>query len=243
MRRCSPALLETETEDWLARRQAEIDAKPTHAAQYEAGRGLFAQKRSAAFNDIRRKLAAATPAGKCCYCETDRYRDIDHIRPLRHYPGQAFRWPNYVFACTPCNQDAKRDGWALIDSDGVLIEDWPDGPPPAGTEAMIDIRSEEPSDYIDLDLETGVFLPRHSDDIAHTRATYTLRLLRLNDDPRLPKARRQAAQSFARLLDDLKNSSALGDTARAARIRQEIAEAPHPSVLTALRKLQTKEPL
>ena len=241
MRRCSPAPLETATEDWLAKRQAEVDGEPTHDAQYQAGRRLFANKASAAFRDIREKLAAAAPAGKCCYCETDRYRDIDHIRPLRRYPGQAFRWPNYVYACSSCNQDAKRDGWATIDLDGSLIEEWPDGPPPAGIEAMIDIRAEDPSDHIDLDLETGVFLPRHPDGVAHMRATYTLRLLRLNDDPRLRKARLDAVRGFGFLLGELNTAAALGDTARAARVRREIAEAPHPSVLAALLNIQAKD--
>src|SRR5690242_3748190 len=95
--------LSTRTEIWLKKRQDSVDKEPTHVRRCVAARKLFASKHSKAFVEVRTRLASMSPSGRACfYCERDRYRDIDHIRPIRHYPESCFVWQNYVYACAIC---------------------------------------------------------------------------------------------------------------------------------------------
>jgi uncharacterized protein (TIGR02646 family) len=238
--------LSEETEAWLSDRRQQVNAEPSRAARHRRARDLFANKRTRAFNEIRRRLAAMSPPGDACfYCEQDRRRDIDHIRPLRHYPEQGFDWQNYVYACAICNQDAKQDRCAIIDDQGALIHldrSWPDDKPlPPGIYAQIDIRRENPLDFLAVEFDTGWLVPIAEDGIARQRAVYTRDLFRLDQDV-LSRARRQAFHHFCQHLELLAKARDAGDKQRAKHIENEIRELPHPTVLAEMRRQSSSQP-
>ena len=138
------------TERWLPARQARIDALSDPATRYKSARALFSNKTGRQFDEIRSSLARMSPPGRACFDrERDRYRDIDHIRPIRFFPELCFNWQNYVYACSRCNQDAKNDRYGVVNQDGELIEldrsTSLDTRPPAGLDALINIRTEDPA--------------------------------------------------------------------------------------------------
>ncbi len=45
----------------------------------------------------------------CMYCEGNEATDIEHIKPRSRYPSEAFKWKNYLYACTACNSRFKGD--------------------------------------------------------------------------------------------------------------------------------------
>jgi uncharacterized protein (TIGR02646 family) len=64
--------------------------------------------------------------GKCAYCERTREikreSDVEHYRPKAAIMGQsgigywwlAYNWCNYLYACKPCNQGAKKTQFPLL---------------------------------------------------------------------------------------------------------------------------------
>lgn len=224
--------------DYLARQQARIDAAASRADRIALAQTLFSRKHPRWFDEIRHLLAQAVRGDACCYCERDRYRDIDHVRPKRHYPEHCFQWANFVLACAICNQDRKRDRFAVINDHGQLVEfdrRWPpDRPVPAGQEALIDIRHEDPLLFLVLDFETGRFSPTARPGTAnHLRATFTCVLLDLNNDV-LARARRQCVIALKDYLTRHRAAVRQGRSEVAARIRDEISGLPHPTVLVEM---------
>jgi uncharacterized protein (TIGR02646 family) len=74
----------------------------------------------------------ADQGGKCCYCEApftaNGYGDVEHFRPKAAYlatnqdkltyPGYywlAYAWSNLIFSCQICNQQFKKNHFALAD--------------------------------------------------------------------------------------------------------------------------------
>lgn len=171
----------------LKLKQDKIDVKITHGERYRVAAELFSSKSpKATFDEIKKVLKEHAPRQSTCYyCERDRFRDIEHIRPKRHYPQDCFRWENYVYACTICNQDRKNDSYGVITINGELIEfdrfSLGDDAPPEGVDALINIRDEDPLDFMLLDLNTGIICPI-GDVVGKLRADFTIRLLGLNGD-------------------------------------------------------------
>lgn len=63
---------------------------------------------------IREALAALT-SDHCSYCDgypidTTGEKEVDHFRPKRAFPREAFDWKNLYLVCTACNK-AKLDEW------------------------------------------------------------------------------------------------------------------------------------
>ena len=222
--------------------QDQVDAEATHPLKLAKATLLFkAKKPAATFTEIKRSLLTASPAGEACYyCERDRHRDIDHIRPKRHYPEFAFCWSNYVFSCSICNQDRKSDKYAVFGSNNeivvfdrhidinVIV--------PVGDHVLIDIRAEDPLDFLMLDLQTGEFLPIDvNPGRSRSRAIFSRDLFRLND-PSLSRVRRQAADHYATYLHRHKDAVLQNDAVKAARMLEEIRELQQPTVLVEMRR-------
>ena len=230
--------LSAEAATKLNQLQAQVDAEPTHRARYLKASALFKSKTSAAFGEVKELLAkSAPPCESCFYCERDRYRDIEHVRPKRHYPESCFQWSNYVYACTICNQDAKKDTYAVFDVNGNIVKfdrSYPeDQSPPLGDHVLIDLRSEDPLDFLQLDLETGRFVAigdRHSQD----RGRFTRDLFGLNDST-LARIRQHAFQAFRDYLSRYQAASK-DDLGRGLAILEEIRQLQHPTVLVEMRR-------
>jgi len=207
----------------------------TYAERITEANRLFSSKKSKVWNEIRTNLNA--PSGNCYYCERDRHRDIEHMRPKRHYPEQCFDWKNYLYACAVCNQDRKKDKYAVIIA-GVLEQfdrSRPTNlPAPTGTHALIDLRLEDPLDFLKLDLSTGFFVAI-GDDISKMRGTFTRDLFELNG-AELPTHRKAAFKNFKTYLQEWNHAFNTGDKAQMDQIQQEITKLPHTTVLVEMRR-------
>lgn len=238
--------LSAESVTFLASKQALVDNEADRKSQYEKATALFRQKVNNAFKEVKLKLAKVSPPGDSCfYCERDRYRDIEHVQPKRHFPERAFAWENYLYACTICNQDAKNDKFAIFDAAGNIIEfdrslAWTD-PVPTGTRVIIDPRTEDPLDFLQLDLTTGIFIPI-GQGTNPARGKYTRDLFDLNNTT-LAKIRRSAFYTFNKYLQDYEDAIKAGDNTTANNILTEILELPHPTVLAEMRRQANSFPL
>jgi uncharacterized protein (TIGR02646 family) len=222
--------------------QDRVDAEATLEQKVTAATAIFSRKTpKAAFDAVKEQLRAAAPAGGACfYCERDRLREIEHVRPKRFYPEHCFKWSNYVYACTICNQDSKRDRYAVFadTTDEVFSfdrrRDYADGTP-TGDHVLIDIRAEDPLDFLRLDFETGGFAPLADQGRNRRRAEFTRDLFELDaDDLRL--IRLQAYKSFKTYLIELQIALQAQDDERVDRVVEEIQNLPFPTVLVEMRR-------
>jgi len=237
--------LKNPTLERLKALQSVVNRKRKLSSKYDCASRLFKSKRSPAWREIRDALKEAAPGGDACYyCERDRYRDIEHIQPKRHYPQFTFIWENYVYACTICNQDRKKDTYGIIDSTGKLVvfdrtHDMT-VPIPVGVHALINIRNEDPLDFLMLDLDTGMFVPIRTG-IDKIRGEFTRDLFDLNGSE-LPKYRRYARKSFEDFLQEYKKAVLSGDLTRIETVKREILSLPYPTVLVEMRRQATINP-
>ncbi len=182
--------------DHLKAMQAKIDVStnPTKRAKdaWENGKKL------GAFEDIRKILMdMCVGTGICNYCENNEATDIEHIYPKSFFPNRAFVWENYLLACKTCNSHYKLDKIAVFNPAGSTTRfDVVRGTlPPTQEVLMINPRTENPLDFWELNLRTGVFLESPP---AATRefikAAYTLEVLALNDRDALREAREARAK-------------------------------------------------
>jgi uncharacterized protein (TIGR02646 family) len=222
----------------LASKQATVDLKPTHEERYQRATALFNNKTGPAWDEIRGQLAKIAPSGTSCYyCERDRFRDIEHVRPKRHYPDKAFVWENYVYACVVCNQDKKRDTYAVIVGGALISFDRTlpfTAPVPVGVHALLDIRSEDPLDFFTLDFRTGRLIPSVSG-LLRIRAEFTRDLFDLNSDD-LTSQRRAALRSYADYINQYKKARNAKNGKKMRRIWSEIKKLSHPTVLVEMRR-------
>lgn len=223
----------------LASWQTEVNAQSSHATMYEYATQRFKNKDNATFEEIREILALHAPAdGACYYCERDRYRDIEHIFPKRHYPQACFDWHNYIYACTICNQDKKRDTFAVLDANAEVVQfDRSHDiatPVPTGQAVLINIRHENPFDFLQLDLETGELVPI-GDSIAQKRARFTLDLLALNESS-LASIRKQHVRHYKNYLQQFQHALTTQDARKQALALAEIQGLGHPTVLAEMRR-------
>ncbi|MDN7790484.1 hypothetical protein QZM66_23240 [Burkholderia contaminans] len=229
----------------LASLQAKVDACATHADKYNLANKLFSSKTAAVWGRIRAKLGAVSPPGDACfYCERDRYRDIEHVRPKRHYPESCFVWGNYLYACTICNQDRKKDKYAVFDANDNVVEfdrSLPiTSPVPVGDHVLIDLRLENPMDFLKLDLDTGRFVPIGNAK-SRKRGKFTRDLFDLNESS-LSRMRVQAVSAFRDYLSRYNVAFDAGDGPKSALILTEILKLPHPTVLAEMRRQQQQRP-
>lgn len=197
----------------LNKYQQEVDQEPSYPACVDAAKKLFSKRNKTSnktFLQIRETLTImCSGARRCCYCEDSVADEIEHIRPKDLYPERVFVWENYVYACGPCN-GPKNNKFAVIDAaTGNLVEvnrpkNMPVLPPQPGQPALIDPRSEDPLEYLELDLlGTFYFVPKNNlAAIKLLRANYTLDVLHLNDRDYLVDARKESYGSYrARLVE------------------------------------------
>ncbi len=208
--------LPTQTQNYLDGQQEKIDALLDYPARVKAGKALWDSKTNTKkgkerFDEVRAALARLCPgARRCHYCEDSAADEIEHLWPKNFYPDRVFRWGNYLYACGPCNGSSKVDRFAVFDEreervDLVRGKNDPVVAPPAGDTVFVDPRREDPMDYLDLDLDTGIFIPRSPKGSRnYLRAKYTIEVLKLNTRDYLKHARRSAYRSY---LDSLRNGS------------------------------------
>jgi len=132
------------------------------------------------FDEVKRKLRRMAPGReRCMYCEDSEGTDIDHFRPKSRYPSHAFRWPNYLYACSRCNSNEKRYDFPLD---------------AAGNPLLIDPTAEDPSPHFQLVPETGQLVP------LSPKGESTAQVFGLNRREVLTEGRRYAWTTLLELL-------------------------------------------
>jgi len=220
MLQVKPSELPSETAEYLAGKQAELDALSSYANQVEKATENWSRKSRRHFEVIRERLKAE-PGGeavnRCHYCEDSIADEVEHIWPKKFYPDRVFIWDNYLYSCGPCNGTAKRDQFAVIVNgerfDLVRGKTDPVLEPPEGRPLFIDPRQENPFDFIELELDTGLFMARDMDEssLSAQRAEYTaIEILELNRDS-LVHRRKREYRSLVRTVESYASARDSGD--------------------------------
>lgn len=115
-------------------------------------------------------------SGLCWYCERRCQRDaevggrkatVDHFKPLSCSPKLAYEWTNWVFSCSRCNGDYKKNKWC----------------PLGYVDPATSVEQERPDWNFDYDMLTGEIIPHprlKSDAEAEKKAEDTIFDLGLN---------------------------------------------------------------
>ena len=127
------------------------------------------------------------------YCCDSHGTDIDHFWPKANYPEKLFKWLNFLLSCTECGR---------FKGDRLPVEN--------GIANLVDPTAEDPWQFLDFDVATGVIVARF--DLAtgaeSRNGAETVRLLQLdrrealNDGYR--KTWRRLAATMAASLDQEK---------------------------------------
>lgn len=187
--------------------QKEIDNLKKYEQQVQKAKDLFSRrnkKDDPIFKVVRRVLGKMCSGIRCCaYCEASIADEIEHFKPKDLYPELVFVWLNYFYACGPCNGPKNNQFAVFSAATGQLIKvtrkrNDPIVPPQPGNVVLIDPRTENPLEFIQLDLlGTFRFLPVGSrGSIQYQRGDYTIKLLRLNEREFLCEARQNAYEAF-----------------------------------------------
>ncbi len=217
--------------------QAEVNNSGDYPTQVAEGKRLFGSRKSdAAFRTVRERLAQmCAGAQRCVYCEDSVGDEVEHIKPKDLYPEEVFRWPNYVYACGPCNS-RKNNKFAVITDAGCVVvtrrRGKPITPPEPGEPAFINPRIENPRVLITMDLLGTFFvLPRDGLEADQTsRADFTIETLGLNRDLLL-EARKNAFSGYRARLSEYHTKRESGATeAELWILRSDLLSNPHPTV-------------
>lgn len=243
----------------LALLQGEVDAGVGFPARVERAKGMWGKKadrvaNKVAFEEIKDLLTQACwGARRCNYCEDSVADEIEHFRPKDLFPGVVFAWENYLYACGPCN-GPKSNRFAVFATPGdptVTDVTRPHTaaitPPVSGDPVLIDPRSEDPLDYLFLDLAGQVeFAPRPDlvrQSRAWRRAEYTISTMRLNDRAELAQARRTTrdALTLALLATLVDRHAAVGVLGGAPppSARDTVTNTPHRFVWEEMKRQGT----
>ena len=208
--RIGPQLSEASTTK-LAELQQSVDEAESYSQRVEAAKKRWGgvEKNAPPFDEVRRVLdQLCYGARRCCYCEDSVADEIEHVRPKDLYPDLVFAWQNYLYACGPCNAPKSNRFAVLLDASTVPTaitrqRGGPVEPPPAGVAALIDPRTEDPLDYLILDIvESFRFRARpRLAERDRARAEYTIDLLALNTREYLVEARRTSYAALANALE------------------------------------------
>ena len=169
--------------------------------------------------------------------------EVEHIMPKDLYPERVFVWQNYLLACGRCNV-GKSNKFAVIVGrqliDVTRRHGAPIRRPRRGDPGLINPRAEDPLVYLDLELETCIFLPREDlTVIDELRAQYTIEVLKLNRDVLL-EARREAYGAYrARLLEyrDLRDGGA--EDTKLGLLTDAVMSSSHPTVWREMQRQHT----
>ncbi len=228
--------------------QAIVDAGVDFAEQIKLAKSEFSRRNrttNEVFREIRTTLTAmCSGAQRCMYCEDSAADEVEHFRPKNLYPQHVFDWENYLYACRPCNRP-KSDRFAVLLSDGSMVNvapkrHEPPRPPAKGDPVLLHPRSENPLQFMTLDIRGGTFLfvpDAPEDSVPYRRASHTIEVLQLNQRDYLWRARKNAYESYYfRMTEYVRLREDGAGVARLAPIVQSILRVGHPTVWAEMRR-------
>lgn len=179
---------------------------------------LWKRRKNKAFAEIRATLRRmASGLERCMYCEDSKGTDIEHFWPKSIYPERAFDWDNYLFGCSRCNSNYKRNRFPLDD---------------AGQPLLICPTEEEPLDHLRLITKTGSYIPRTP------KGGASIDVFGLNRTT-LPLGRRRAWASLLHLLPRYAQLKAVGRDQDAEQVVEIFRTSPFSGVLAAFLSIAT----
>jgi hypothetical protein len=229
--------------------QKDIDAVPAFDDRVaEAARTFKSRnvKRNRTFSEVRRSLSSMCHGEqRCQYCEDNQAREVEHVDPKSLYPGKVFLWANYLYACSQCN-GPKNNRFAILDAADNVVEirrapNAPPSPPPAGPSALINPRTEDPLDFLELDLSGSFATFRFTPAINavprdRARARWTIDVLGLNEPVRARARRSVHAFCLSHLEAYATRKEAGADAAILDSMRDTIREMRHPTVFREMQR-------
>ncbi|RKZ79327.1 MAG: hypothetical protein DRR19_25120 [Candidatus Parabeggiatoa sp. nov. 1] len=240
--------LPAQAQEKLNEYQKEVEKELDYAKQVSAAKRLFTLRnthKNKTFQTVRATLdKMCSGARRCCYCEDSCADEVEHIRPKDIYPELVFAWQNYLYACGTCNVPKGKKIAVIESKTGHFVnvarrKNDPIVPPLQGISVLIDPRSENPLDYMALDLlDTFMFVPTADNDTqAYRRANYTIKVLRLNSREVLIKARRNAFDSYKARLYEYQKKQTNGATCQALKyLTKSLQEMHHPTVWIEMKR-------
>jgi uncharacterized protein (TIGR02646 family) len=247
----------------LERLQQIVDAEPDYPARVTAAKTQWqirtsTNAKAATFATVRSTLSQmCVGTVRCAYCEDSLADEVEHIQPKTLFPEAVFKWRNYLFACGPCNGPKSNQHGTILGNEVVEFRRGradPVVPPPAGLPGLIDPRSEDPLQYLDLDIGgltpenqkidgTFEFLPVDGlPPIEHSRAKYTIKVLDLNREV-LRVGRANAFGGFrARLREFVMEKEAGASTQRLEILKDDLIRTPHLTVFAEMRRQRAAWP-
>jgi uncharacterized protein (TIGR02646 family) len=173
---------------------------------------LWKTKSRVTFGAVAKVLGEmASGRGRCMYCEDSAGTDIEHFYPKQRYPERAFRWDNYLWACSHCNSNRKRTQFPVRGQQPLLI----------------DPSAVDPMKHLQFLPATGEYLP------IGTRGPESIAVFGLNDHepPRkLPQARKDAFFKLQLLLEHYDAEQRAGRAGKAQQIKRIAKEEPFSAV-------------
>ncbi len=202
--------------------QQDVDTQPNQQAKVQRANNLWQNKHSGngqeAFDEIRETLDSMhARSGVCQYCEWNEISPIEHFFPKKHFPEKAFVWENYLRICHNCNgSEYKHDKFAVFLPDGIVfhlpITRGTYHVPPSSDHVLINPRTEDPAQFLNIDLATGSILQKlNATPREFEKANYTRNLLGLNTRDVLLRGRKKAAQNYFSKLEKYVRVCAVAD--------------------------------
>lgn len=183
------------------------------ARKREADR-LWNTRRNKAFDEIRDVLRRMSPGNALCmYCEISAGSDIEHFWPKEMFPGRAYTWENYLWACAPCNSHHKRTQFPR-DARGAPL--------------MINPAEEDPREHLDFSPATGKYVARTP------KGDATISVLAFDRRSNLDQARRDAWRGVQALIAAYAACCSRNDAAGATEMQRLICRHPFAAALLFL---------
>lgn len=242
--------LPASTQRQLSQLQLKIDTIMDFAVKVSTAKTKFTQHNrpnDPIFRQVRASLAImCSGARRCGYCEDSGADEVEHIKPKSLYPELTFVWENYLYACGPCNGPKNNQFAVFSDATGLFTEVTrrkgdPLIAPESGAPVLIDPRTEDALEYMELDLvDTFYFLPIGAPDSRdYQRAEYTITVLRLNERDILPTARKEAFCSYrARLVEYIRERDRGVPAEQLNTLVEALQRMGHPTVWIEMKRQQ-----
>ncbi len=216
MRRIRRLPLSQDALDFLQQRTEAVEGKPEAERAGEAARLWKLQGK--AIKEAREVLGQmASGIKRCMYCEDSKGIAIEHFRPKKDYPLQAFVWLNYLLACTECNSNYKRTQFPLDEHGNPLLLD-PTDP------------ADDPLDHLTFSPSTGLFDPQTD------RGRASSKVCGLDRDD-LARARRNAWTLLMEVLPRYSQHKAASRHAKAAVLETAVRQQPFSGVFAAFLRI------
>ena len=175
---------------------------------------LWNAEQTIAFDGIDRVLRRMAPGNeRCMYCEDSTGSDIEHFWPKEKYPGRAYTWENYLWACALCNSHFKGAKFPRDEN---------------GAPLLVNPAEEDPREHLELTPTTGKYVHRTK------KGEATISVIGFNRRGTLDRSRQDAWRGVQALIVEYAKACDRDDAALALYAQRVLCRHPCGSVLLTL---------